>query len=228
MGPGSNATVNNRASGRMWTSKVNIGAPGQAARCRRFPRRRQAIRLLLPFHDCIRLIACSFCSVSSSLRTAHGLYLFSQLIVITITPRTAAYSKSTLLSSFRLCSSWRMPPLRQARRALRAINASRTRRCRIKERRPRRARPHPSCMSTAVPCAAPRRVRPKAPIRMPRTRRRGVPISGSLSSTRRCVATCRYSMGLADLDRHSQTGTSFFACPATGEVSWDAPVGNFV
>ncbi|VDB91641.1 unnamed protein product [Peniophora sp. CBMAI 1063] len=25
-----------------------------------------------------------------------------------------------------------------------------------------------------------------------------------------------------------QSGTSFFACPATGEVSWDAPVGNFV
>lgn len=25
-----------------------------------------------------------------------------------------------------------------------------------------------------------------------------------------------------------QTGTSFFACPATGQVSWDAPVGNFV
>ncbi|KZV71131.1 hypothetical protein PENSPDRAFT_578322 [Peniophora sp. CONT] len=24
------------------------------------------------------------------------------------------------------------------------------------------------------------------------------------------------------------SGTSFFACPATGEVSWDAPVGNFV
>ena len=25
-----------------------------------------------------------------------------------------------------------------------------------------------------------------------------------------------------------QTDTPFFACPATGEVSWDAPVGNFV
>ena len=25
-----------------------------------------------------------------------------------------------------------------------------------------------------------------------------------------------------------QTGVSFFACPSTGEVSWDPPVGNFV
>ena len=25
-----------------------------------------------------------------------------------------------------------------------------------------------------------------------------------------------------------KTGVSFFACPATGQVSWDAPVGNFV
>jgi hypothetical protein len=25
-----------------------------------------------------------------------------------------------------------------------------------------------------------------------------------------------------------QTQTSFFACPATGQVSWDPPVGNFV
>ncbi|KLO06856.1 hypothetical protein SCHPADRAFT_837440, partial [Schizopora paradoxa] len=25
-----------------------------------------------------------------------------------------------------------------------------------------------------------------------------------------------------------QTGTPFYACPATGEVSWDPPVGNFV
>jgi Rho GTPase-activating protein 39 len=26
----------------------------------------------------------------------------------------------------------------------------------------------------------------------------------------------------------SKTQTSFFACPATGQVSWDPPVGNFV
>ncbi|KAF8840231.1 hypothetical protein BDN67DRAFT_866341, partial [Paxillus ammoniavirescens] len=25
-----------------------------------------------------------------------------------------------------------------------------------------------------------------------------------------------------------QTSTTFFACPATGQVSWDAPVGTFV
>ncbi|KAF9219615.1 hypothetical protein BS17DRAFT_655301, partial [Gyrodon lividus] len=25
-----------------------------------------------------------------------------------------------------------------------------------------------------------------------------------------------------------QTSTPFFACPATGQVSWDAPVGTFV
>ena len=27
---------------------------------------------------------------------------------------------------------------------------------------------------------------------------------------------------------HQQTGVSFYACPSTGEVSWDPPVGNFL
>lgn len=33
---------------------------------------------------------------------------------------------------------------------------------------------------------------------------------------------------VSDADVIFQTGVSFFACPATGEVSWDPPVGNFL
>lgn len=32
----------------------------------------------------------------------------------------------------------------------------------------------------------------------------------------------------ARLTAGAQTNTAFYACPATGHVSWDAPVGNFV
>ena len=97
---------------------------------------------------------------------------------------------------------------------------------------------HPPSLSSAPPSM----VSPPPTASAPPTMLTGAPISGSLSAILRypfcpspsiqphesCADTLVPSLALPCHCVPVQTGAQFFACPSTGECSWEPPVGNFV